>query len=236
MSSYAKGFVKGKDLKSNARFHRSQKVLVNLDIKDFFPSISIYDVCNIFYEMGYSKKLSMFLSHLCCYHECLPQGAPTSPYLSNLMMRSFDNEITELIQTYKIRYTRYADDITVSGDFEPSTIIHYINKTLYKYGFRLNKNKTRVCRKNARQEVTGIVVNSYMQASKERRKKIRQEVYYIKKYGLESHLSHTKETRAHYLNNLLGRIGYVLYVNPKDNEMFGYYSYIMNLLMELKKS
>lgn len=236
VSIYAKAFIKGKTLKSNAKFHRSQKVVVTMDVKDFFPSISFYGVFSIYLDMGYSKSVSRFLSNLCCYHESLPQGAPTSPYLSNLYMRKFDSEVTEYISAKHIRYTRYADDLTFSGDINPHYLIHDISCLLYKYGLKINAQKTRVAYQSARQEVTGIVVNSHLQIPKNKRKEIRQQVYYIKKFGLDSHLNHIQEVRSNYLNHLLGQINYALFINPKDEEMKTYYSYIKEIMKERKNT
>lgn len=230
VSEYAKAYVKGRTLKHNARFHKSQKVVVSMDIKDFFPSISIRDVTSIFVSMGYYHDLSCFLAHLCCLDNVLPQGAPTSPYLSNLRMLSIDNEIRNLIISEGIRYTRYADDLTFSGSFDPHWLVKTISGIVFSNGFQINKKKTRVARNNTRQEVTGIVVNSHMQISKEKRRKIRQQLFYIRKYGLDSHLSYIGETRAHYLNHLIGTINFALFVNPKDSEMREYYNYIIDLM------
>lgn len=235
VSEYAKAYVKGRTLKHNARFHKAQKVVVTMDIKNFFPSISIKDVTEIFVSMGYYHDLSCFLAYLCCLDYKLPQGAPTSPYLSNLRMTSIDNKIKDFITSKGIRYTRYADDLTFSGDIEPHLLIKTISRIIYNGGFQINNKKTRVARNNARQEVTGIVVNSHMQISKEKRRKIRQQLYYIRKYGLDSHLSYIGETRSHYLNHLVGTINFALFVNPKDSEMREYYNYIIEL-MKLQKS
>lgn len=219
VSDYAKAYLKGRTLKHNARFHKSQKVVVTLDIKNFFPSISIKEVTTIFEKIGYFHNLSCFLAHLCCLNNVLPQGAPTSPYLSNLRMVSLDKAISEYALPKKIRYTRYADDLTFSGDFNPHFLINDISKMVFDEGFSINPQKTRVARSNTRQEVTGIVVNSHMQIAKEKRKAIRQQVYYIRKFGLESHLEHINENRANYLNHLLGQINFALFVNPTDKEM-----------------
>lgn len=230
VSDYAKAFIKGRTLKHNARFHRAQKVVVSMDIKDFFPSILIGDVVNIFESMGYFHDVSCFLAYLCCFNNVLPQGAPTSPYLSNLRALSLDKDISEYTTERKIRYTRYADDLTFSGDFNPHILIKDIGKMVLDNGFIINHEKTRVARKNARQEVTGIIVNSHMQISKEKRKYIRQQVYYINKFGIESHLDHIHETRSHYLNHLLGKINFALFVNPKDKEMINCYETIRRIL------
>lgn len=232
VSVYAKAYVKGRTLKSNAKFHKAQKVVVTMDIKNFFPSISLNAVIEIFDKLGYFHNLSCFLAHLCCLNNSLPQGAPTSPYLSNLRMIPIDESIKKYTSPKMIRYTRYADDLTFSGDFNPHQLVQDISRLVYENGFSINSDKTRVARSNTRQEVTGIVVNSHMQISKNKRKDIRQSIYYIKKYGLESHLQHIHEFRSNYLNHLLGEINFGLFVNPNDQELKEYYGYILDLIRE----
>lgn len=102
-----------------------------------------------------------------------------------------------------------------------------ILRIVYNEGFSINPEKTRVAISNARQEVTGIVVNSHMQISKEKRKQIRQQIYYIRKYGLESHLERIEENRA---NHLLGQINFALFVNPKDEEMKEYFDTVKTIM------
>jgi RNA-directed DNA polymerase len=232
VSEYAKAFVKNRTLKHNAKFHRKQNVVVTLDIKDFFPSITVYDIADIFKSLGYFENVALFLANLCCYKKQLPQGAPTSPYLSNLRFKNIDDVISSYTKEHNIRYTRYADDMTFSGDFNPHHLIKKISDIVHGNGFNINSKKTRVAYKNTRQEVTGIVVNSHLQVSKNKRKDIRQQVYYIKKYGLDSHLTHIQETRSNYLNHLLGQINFCLFVNPKDNEMKQYFEQIKDLIQK----
>lgn len=234
ISPYAKAFVKKRGVKENARFHKKQTLVVTLDIRDFFPSIHISDVTRMFFDLGYSKELSSFFAHLCCFQETLPQGAPTSPYLSNLRMRNFDQRMAEYTKSHNIRYTRYADDLTFSGDFDASHMIRMVSQWIYEEGFSINPSKTHVARRNTRQEVTGIVVNSHLQVCKNDRKRIRQEVYYIGKFGLESHLSYIGETRQHYLEHLLGKINFACYVNPNDQEMKSCYEEISRLLRAMR--
>lgn len=234
ISDYAKAYIKGRTLKHNARFHRAQPVLVTMDIKDFFSSISLNEVTAIFEHMGYFHKLSRFLAHLCCLKNVLPQGAPTSPYLSNLRMIAFDDKVASYTSNLHIRYTRYADDLTFSGEFNPHHLIKDISDFVFKEGFSINSEKTRVARSGARQEVTGIVVNSHMQVAKDKRKHIRQQVYFIRKYGIDSHLERIGEKRANYLNHLLGQINFALFVNPGDSEMKEYFAEIKDVLQSQK--
>lgn len=235
VSDYAKAFIKGRTLKHNARFHRAQPVVVTMDIKDFFPTIRIFDVFSIYKEMGYRDNVAWFLAHLCCHKKILPQGAPTSPYLSNIRLLKLDEAIVEYTSENKIRYTRYADDLTFSGDLNPHQVIPKISQLVYAEGFQINSQKTRVAYQNARQEVTGIVVNSHMQVSKEQRKSIRQQIYYITKYGLNSHLEHIGETRQHYINHLMGQINFALFVNPKDDELKEYFEIVKELLKDSRE-
>ena len=228
ISVYAKAYVKKKSIKENARFHKRQEVLLTLDVSDFFDSISSEKIYNMFLDLGYKEDVVVMLTNLCCLNGCLPQGAPTSPMLSNIILRQFDNVIGKYTNEKKIRYTRYADDMTFSGTFNPGQIISVVRKELFRLGLQLNENKTRVRRKGQRQEVTGIVVNEKLQLPKNVRKKIRQELYYIRKYGLESHMEYCDISKEKYLQHLIGKIQYGLFINPYDYELQDYLSYLEN--------
>lgn len=226
ISKYAKAYVKKQGVKSNARFHRGQKVLVSMDVKDFFPSIKKIDIFHVFHGLGYTENVSWFMAYLCCLNGELPQGAPTSPYLSNIIMSSFDKDVASYAIEKKWRYTRYADDLTFSGDGNVEELIRVVSELLLKYHLYPNTKKTRVAYQNARQEVTGIVVNKKLQAARQYRRIIRQEVYYIKKYGIESHIAFCQISQKNYLEHLQGKIGYALYVNPKDTELLEYQKFL----------
>jgi len=230
-SAYAKAYIKKRGLKQNIRFHVNQKIVLSLDIKDFFPSINFSDVESVFRGVGYSNELSNYLAKLCCLEEELPQGAPTSPYLSNLIFSNVDSNIANYCKANDIRYTRYADDLTFSGDFDNDALIKYIDPLLNDNGFELNKAKSKLMLRSNRQIVTGIIVNDKPQLDKETRRSIRQEVHYIKTFGLESHMERIKVNSSYYLNNLIGRISFGLYINPKDDKLKEYHK----LLTELYK-
>lgn len=113
--------------------------------------------------------------------------------------------------------------MTFSGEFEPSIIIREVRQELCKLGLRLNDKKTIVIKNSACQKVTGIVVNKKMQVSLNYRKKIRQEIYYIKKFDLNEHLNRLNiKNSEKYLNSLLGRILFVLQVDPNNQEFRNY--------------
>lgn len=233
ISKYATAYHKGITLKDNAVLHVNKKIILKLDIKNFFDNISFLDIYNCCFSIEYfPKSVGMLLTYLCSYDDHLIQGSPTSAYISNLVMKEFDEEIGTWCNENNISYTRYSDDMTFSGDFNPSEIIKIIRKELYKLGLELNNNKIHVIHTSSRQIVTGIVVNEKVQVKSKYRKQIRQEVYYIKKFGIESHLKMIKSNidLKKYLTIIYGKILFVLQVNKDDNEFKEYKRFIHKLL------
>jgi len=145
--------------------------------------------------------------------------------------KHFDEILGAWCEEKDIAYTRYSDDMTFSGNFNPTEMIVKVRKMLYKLGLKLNNDKVHVVNKSSSQNVTGIVVNKKAQVCSKYRKDIRQEIYYIRKYGLISHLEHYKykQDSKVYLNSLYGRILYVLQINNNDLEFRKYKQYIENL-------
>ncbi len=235
VSKYAMAYVKGKSVKDNANMHVNKKLILKLDIKDFFNNISFMDVYNkVFLEEYFPKQARTVLTYLCTYNEFLPQGAPTSSYISNLIMRDFDEEIGLFCEKNNISYTRYSDDMTFSGDFNVKMVIFKVKDELKKMGMQLNYDKIHVIHNNMSQQVTGITVNEKPQVLKVKRRKIRQEVYYIKKYGLYSHLKRINvKDEFSYLRSLLGKINFVLMVNSEDLEFFKYREFILKIFNNL---
>ncbi len=214
ISKYATAYKKGVSLKDNALPHINNKIILKLDIKNFFDNITFNKVYNLcFKEEIYTKPFGILLTKLCTYNNKLPQGAPTSSYISNIIMRDFDEVVGKYCTKNKINYTRYSDDLTFSGIFNINDVINLVKKELKKKGFKLNYDKIHVIKNNKRQIVTGIIVNKKINISKEYKRKIRQEIYYIKKYGIERHLKMLNiNNKTKYLNNLLGRINYVIQI------------------------
>ena len=221
-SKFAKAYIPNTSIKDNARFHRKQSIVMAVDVKNFFPSIKSGYVLALFLSLGYSMPTAVILTRVCCLRESLPQGAPTSAYLSNLVMRNFDEKISNYCIKNKIRYTRYADDLTFSGNFDIAALLYFIDKELNYLNLRRNPQKLKIMRSGDRQITTGIVVNEKQQLPREYRLKIRQEVHYIQKFGLDDHLAHIGESRSNYLAHLTGKIEYALFVNPKDEKMVSY--------------
>ncbi|MDL2290637.1 retron St85 family RNA-directed DNA polymerase [Desulfovibrio sp. OttesenSCG-928-F20] len=218
-SKYAKAYIKKSSILQNAKFHRSQKNVLRLDIRHFFPSINLSKTYLVFYGAGYSKSVSMLLARLCSLHNGLPQGAPTSPALSNIAMKEVDSRIGGYTIKKNIRYTRYADDLVFSGDFIPGDVISISSKILGEYGFALNEKKTKLMRAHQRQRVTGLIVNKKINIQRELKRKLIQEAYYINKYGLQSHLDKTLNTSIHYIARLIGLTAFALSVNKNDKQL-----------------
>lgn len=237
ISQYAKAYHKGIALKENAIPHINKEMILKLDIENFFESISFLDVYHSCFPIEYfPKSVGMLLTYLCTYEDHLTQGSPTSAYISNLVMKEFDEELGKWCDLKNISYTRYSDDMTFSGSFNPSEVIVQVRKMGYKLGLELNKDKIHVVYNSSSQNVTGIVVNEKIQVSSQYRKKIRQEIYYIKKFGLASHLKYCGITMnsKKYLNILYGKILYVLQVNENDKEFINYKQFIQELKNENK--
>ncbi len=237
ISKYAKAYHKGIQLKDNAIPHINKEMILKLDIKDFFENISFLDIYNSCFPIEYfPKSVGMILTYLCTYDNHLTQGSPTSAYISNLVMKEFDEELGNWCNLRNISYTRYSDDMTFSGAFNPSELITKVRKMLYKLGLELNNDKIHIVYKSSSQNVAGIVVNEKMQVNVKYRNKIRQEIYYIKKFGLSSHLKKCDINidSKRYLNILYGRVLYVLQINENDKEFIKYRQFIENLKRQCK--
>lgn len=217
-SRAAKAFFPGRTLAESARLHIGQGFVLKMDIQDFFPSISRRRVFGLFRTFGYSSTVAGMLSRLCCLNEALPQGAPTSPAISNLILRRADKRILQFCRARGLRYSRYADDFSISGmEFFPG-IVRFVRSVVEQEGFQINEAKTSVMRAGGRQSVVGLVVNARVNAPREARRLIRQQAYFIGRFGLDSHLAHKQELRSGAVFHYLGKASFVLSVNRRDRD------------------
>lgn len=229
ISPYATAYRPGGSPLKNALPHVGNGTLLKMDIRHFFDSI-YYPVVKdkVFPAERYSESNRILLSLLCVYRDALPQGAPTSPVISNIIMRRFDDTVGGWCAERNIAYTRYCDDMTFSGEFEPKAVKAFVREQLQKEGFFVNGKKTVVAKPGQQKSVTGIVVNDRPAVSARYRKKLRQELHYCKTYGVRSHMERTGVDAREdtYLRQLLGRVNYVLSVDPRNVEMQGYKRWI----------
>ena len=216
ISRFATGFCNDCSILDNAKYHLNKQCVINIDIQDFFPSISFNRVFKVFAYYGYTKEVSFFLAKLCTYEDELPQGSPASPMLSNIVNLKLDARLSALAEKYEAAYSRYADDITFSGNGGIKKLIKLAGDILADEGYKINNNKTRVAYKHQRQEVTGIIVNGEkLRISKKYKRELNQEIYYCTKYGVKHHMEKTNNTKAFYKEHLYGKAYFVYMVEPE---------------------
>jgi len=196
-NKYAVGFVPNRSIVDGAKVHTSQKFVYNIDLKDFFPSIS----SGRLYKRLQSKpfclnpQIASLVSDLCCYKNAenksvLPQGAPTSPTITNFICERLDRKLCKLAVAYGLKYTRYADDITFSGMKNIFSENGKFCKSLRNIieneeHFTINKDKTRLCHIGMRQEVTGLTVNEKVNVSRKYVKQLRTMIHNWETNGYE---------------------------------------------------
>ncbi|CAG0996298.1 MAG: retron St85 family RNA-directed DNA polymerase [Candidatus Methanoperedens sp.] len=211
-SDYVYGFIPGKTIYSNAQIHVNHDLVLGIDIKDFFPSIKFGSIYHIFKSAGYSNKIAWTFADLCTYHWKLPQGAPTSPMLSNLAGKRLDMRIAKYCNRRHFTYSRYADDITISGSYKLPMHKEKIIKIIEGNGFTVNKKKTRLFSKGSRQKVTGLVVNDKVSIGRKKKKWIRAIVHNILMNGF---VAENKENDPFFRERIFGHLGYT---NMVDSE------------------
>jgi RNA-directed DNA polymerase len=171
------GFVRGHSIASAAAPHVGKEVVVCCDIQNFFPTITVQRVWGVFRSLIVNPRVSNLLATLCTYKGRLPQGAPTSPMLGNLVLRRLDRRLAGLAKARGLTYTRYADDMIFSGGPDTPKILRAVRAYVAEEGFTLNEKKTRILRRGRRQEVCGLVVNERVGVPRKWRRRVRAEVH-----------------------------------------------------------
>jgi RNA-directed DNA polymerase len=224
ISRFSRGFIENMSLIDNAKHHLKKEYVITLDIQNFFSSIHNVEVYRIFRSLGYTKELSSIFTKLLVTENGLPQGAPTSPYLSHIVCKKLDRKIFEELKSLKsfrnCDFTRYADDITISGDYEIIDKMKNIIEIIKSEGFDINSLKTRCQPRSKKQVVTGLVVNEKVNVPRSYIRKLKQEIYYCKKYGVNSHMKRTGIEKSNYKLFLFGKAYYIKMINKKVGEKF----------------
>jgi retron-type reverse transcriptase len=175
----ATGFRKGISIADNARPHVGKPVVVNVDISGFFSNTRFPLIARAI-ENALPKYLSIesrrLVTDICSYNGVLPTGAPTSPAIANLVLLRADRAIGKVAARHDITYTRYADDLTFSGEV-PLSILPFVREVLNGLGYQLDQKKTNIFRKGRRQVVTGLVVNQKVSVPRLMRRKLRAAVH-----------------------------------------------------------
>lgn len=233
----AHGFVGGRSTVTNAAAHMGKRVVLNADLKDFFPTITFPRVRGVFENLGYSPAAATVLALLCTeaprrpmdyagqrYEvaigpRALPQGACTSPALSNLVARRLDSRLSGIAAKLGWTYTRYADDLTFSADGEAGDKVGYllarIRHIAQDEGFAVNESKTRVQRPNTAQTVTGLVVNRRVSVPRSTVRRLRAILHRARWEGLAAQ---NRQGHPHFEAWLRGMIAYVCMVHPEQGQ------------------
>lgn len=235
----AYGFVKGRNTVENAKPHVKRAAVIKMDLKDFFPSITFHRVKGLFQSFGYSGLVSTLLALLTTepprkkvkfdgtvYYVAigdrqLPQGACTSPTLTNWICRRLDERLERLAKKLGFRYTRYADDLTFSCDNQGlakvGACLHSARAIIRSEGFEVHEKKTRVLRATRRQKVTGIVVNEKLNISRNELKNFRALLHNVEKNGLEKE---NRDQHSDFWGYIQGYTSYIQMVRPDLGEKF----------------
>ncbi len=267
--SAAHGFLEDRSIVTNARIHVGKKYVLNVDLKDFFPSIHfgrikavlqlpIFGVRvehfppdgNMFealFKFGLKPEFAQIVSNFCCYESKLPQGAPTSPIITNIVSQRLDYKLVKLAKEYHCFYTRYADDITFSCDKNrfKEEFLNKLDESIKSEGFLINEKKSRIQKKAVRQEVTGITVNEKLNLPRSYVRKVRAALHNWEKQGFEranAKFASLYPLEKGFLRNktippmesvLSGKILFLGVVRGKEDAMYLKYK---NKLEELLKS
>lgn len=243
------GFLKNKSVVTNAQIHASKKKqhIFNLDLKDFFPSITFGRVKGVFSNAPFTfpSKVAVVLARICTHEGALPQGAPTSPPLSNYICRGLDGQLQELAKKNFATYSRYADDLTFSFSRKhrknlPNAIVQLEEKLVLvgseleamikQHGFNINPNKTRLCSRTSRMEVTGLTVNEFPNVKRKYVDEIRGMLNAWDKHGLEKAQAVFEEKtykrqlrnehRPRFEHVLRGKLTYLHMVKGSDDRVY----------------
>lgn len=244
-SVYAMGFTEGRSIVTNADVHKNQNYVFNIDLKDFFPSIRQPRVWKRLQlpPFNFPRAVANIIAGLCAmqvkkedgtFDYVLPQGAPTSPIITNMVCDKLDRRLAGLAKRFGLRYTRYADDITFSsphyvyipeGEFRKE-----LKRIITDQGFTINDKKTRLQKRTMRQEVTGIIVSSKLNVSQAYVREIRDLLYIWQRYGyvdavkafLPRYKAEKRSKRGNpdLLNVLSGKLLYLKMVKGADDTVY----------------
>lgn len=219
------------NIAENAKPHTGKKHLLNIDLKDFFPSISASRVKSVFTSsyFNFSEQIATALTLLTTYEGKLPIGTPTSPIISNFVCFQLDADLKNFCETNRLQFTRYADDLTFSSDtLIANDIVLDIINLIKKNGFEINEKKLRLKSSNRKQTVTGLTVNEKVNVDRKLLKKIRAMLHDFTTNGIDiatkRHFNLNGEIdtkqREKFINRLEGYINFVGQVRGKSDTVY----------------
>lgn len=249
-SEYAMGFTDGRSVVTNANVHVGMEYVYNIDLKDFFPSIHQARVWKRLQvpPFKFTQSIANLLAGICCMKESredekgnktnvyvLPQGAPTSPVITNMICDKLDYYLSRLAKRFNMNYTRYADDITFSSMrfvySKNGKFIQELHRIIKEQGFTINESKTRLQRRGTRQEVTGIIVSDKLNVTQKYVRDIRNLLYMWDRYGYNVAYSkffqkykeekgYVKKGNPDLINVIDGKLMYLKMVKGEDDSVY----------------
>lgn len=233
------GFVPDRSVRSNAESHLRRRFILNADLKNFFPTITEPRVQGLLESIGIDKDVAEIVARICANNDCLPQGAPSSPVISNMICFRLDKALMKFSKEHRLLYTRYADDITLSS-FQPPTVLFEgdrpdpgkvaegklsdeLRSIIRNNGFELNSEKIHYADKNSRRIVTGIKINEGMNVDRRYVRNVRTALFKVEKHGpaaveaeLKTRFGKTCKIQAH----LQGKISWVGFVKGQSDPVY----------------
>lgn len=223
-SVYAKGFVKNKSIFDNAKPHEGNQYVLNIDLRDFFTNVQASHVYTLFKNIGYNNNIAFSLTSFCTKGGYLPQGAPTSPALSNLVCLRLDHRVSTYCKKRALTYTRYADDICISGNkiLILQKASYLIKDIINDEGFTVNSKKEKFLGPKVRREVTGLTVTPKITISKKNYCIYRKRIY---------DLVRTEIQNKHEI--IQGIISFVRSIDKeKGKKLFAFYDKQRSIIMD----
>jgi S1-C subfamily serine protease len=225
------GFVADRSVKTNARAHMPRRFVVNIDLKDFFPTISQNRVEGMLSSLGIDARVAEIIARICCNNGHLPQGAPSSPTLSNMICFRLDKELMGIAKEARCIYTRYADDITLSshqpptalfaatlpraGRFSPDLFSPKLRNVVQQNGFTINPDKVHYADRHSRRIVTGLKINELLNVDRRYVRNIRAALHSVETLGIEDAEKKFHEKhggRASFAAHLRGKISFLIHI------------------------
>lgn len=218
------GSRKGHSIKTFGEVHTGQSVVMRIDLKDFFPSIRPTRIYQLFSRLGCAPPVARLLTLLTTHQHQLPQGAPTSPSLANLMVvgSGLRTRLKKLAVTHRLNVGLYVDDIMMSGNIEPERLKKLLVRIVSECGFEINREKLGAHfsrRAHERQEGPGVVLNEKVNVRKDYVRRLRATLHACGVKGVGSQIPKGM-TREGFRQRLFGQIGHVRWLNrPKGDRL-----------------
>lgn len=240
----AHGFIRNRSIVTNASRHSGARLVLNVDLENFFPSVEFSRVRGVFIKrFKFPANVATILARICCntgdFPDHLPQGGPTSPIITNMLCHSMDRQITRLAKRYGLFYTRYADDLTISTRRRtfPSQVAHVADGDLVsigsefldiieRSGFELNSRKSRISTHSERLAVTGLTVNQFPNITRDYIRTIRGITHSWRAHGVDAAQARyleaydTSSNQADFRDVLAGHLAFVRSVRGKDDRLY----------------